>query len=294
MNQPPGGPYQQPPGGPYQPPGGPYQPPPGGPYQQPTGGPYQPPPPGGPYQPPPGGQYQPPPGQDPPYVGFPADPGYGGLPPTGAPQGPYGPQYPYGAPPPRKTHWVRNILIGVGALVVFVLFVAVLVAALAHPKSAKSGSSATGHHSASSSGGTSHGGLTANIGGGFKVTSINGAVYDVTLTKVVDPAHGSGFFNAPSSGDHLVAAVFHITGVSGRSSDDSNLDASLTGSNGQVYDPVFNAVAGYTNFNAGEFDVTAGQSETGAVTFQIPNGIKVRNIEWTVGITGNTGTWNVG
>jgi hypothetical protein len=106
-------------------------------------------------------------------------------------------------------------------------------------------------------------------------------------------ATGSDEFNQPDKGTRFVAAVFQITGVSGTATDDSNSDASLTGSNQQVYQANFSSIAGYTDFNSGDFNVTAGQSESGAVTFQVPSGVSVADIRWTVGIDNSAATWNV-
>jgi hypothetical protein len=70
-------------------------------------------------------------------------------------------------------------------------------------------------------------------------------------------------FNTPDAGTRFVAAVFRVTGTSGTSHDDVNLDATANGSDGQVYQPVFSTLAGYTNFNSGDFTVTPNVSETG-------------------------------
>jgi hypothetical protein len=79
-------------------------------------------------------------------------------------------------------------------------------------------------------------------------------------------ATGSDEFNQPDNGTRFVAAVFQITGVSGTATHDSNSDASLTGSNQQVYQANFNIIAGYTDFNSDDLNVTPGQSESGAVS----------------------------
>jgi hypothetical protein len=296
-DQPPTGSYQDPygqqqPWGQPQPQQPQYGQPPPPPYGQPQYGQPQQPPYGQPQQQPPYGQPQ----QQSPYGQPQQQSPYGQPPPL--PYGGYGPgdggqgQYPYGQPP-RKSNWLRNTLIGVGSLVVFVVVVSVIVAAV-NGNGSKKPQGSSSHPATSPSSSSATGPLTEKVGQSFKVTISSGKVYSVTLLKVVNPATGSGQFNEPSAGDHLVAAVFRITGIKGTSSDDSNLDASLTGGNGQVYEPVFNAVNGYTNFNAGDFDVTPGQSETGAVTFQLPNGVSVTNIQWTVGFGNSTGTWTVG
>jgi hypothetical protein len=208
-------------------------------------------------EPPPGGPQQEPFGQQLPYGGY--------LPSDAL-------QYPYG-PPPRRRHWVRNVFIGLGAIIAFIIVVAVITASVTSPKNPSS---------------------AATIGGTFKVTGSNDNIYSITLLKVIDPARGTGAFDEPDNGTHFVAAVFRITGVSGASSDDSDIDASVTGSNQQVYGSVFDTIVGYTNFNAGQFNVSSGQSQTGAVTFQVPNGVKVSNVQWSVGLDSSTATWNLG
>ena len=69
--------------------------------------------------------------------------------------------------------------------------------------------------------------------------------------------------------------MFTIQGITGSSSDDANNDATLIGSNGQTYTAGFNAIAGYTNFNNGDYTVSAGDNSVGAVTFQVPVAVTV-------------------
>ena len=194
------------------------------------------------------------------------------------------------APPCRKA-----LLITGGALVALILLIVVINLATSHSISPTATPSTTPSSSqaASSPAPTPSAPLTATVGGTFKVTDSSGNVYDVTLQKVIDPAAGSDQFNQPDIGTRFVAAVFKITGVSGTAKDDSNNSASLTGSNQQVYQPNFDSIAGYTNFNSGDFNVTPGQSEIGAVTFQVPSGVSAAHIQWTVGFSNSTATWNM-
>jgi hypothetical protein len=178
------------------------------------------------------------------------------------------------------------------------VIVVIVVVANSGPKATKlSGSAASsgtsGSPAAASSSSPTSAPLTASVGGSFKITDSSGNVYDVTLVRVIDPAQGSDQFNTPDNGNRFVAAVFRVTGVSGTASDDSNNDASLTGVNQQVYQADFDSIAGYTNFNGGDYNVTPGQSETGAVTFQVPTNVKVLNIQWTSGLSSSTVTWTV-
>lgn len=117
----------------------------------------------------------------------------------------------------------------------------------------------------------------------------------VALTKVIDPAQGADQFTTPGNGDRFVGAVFRITGRSGTFSDDANNDATLVGSNHQTYSADFSDIAGYTNFNHGTYNVSAGETSVGAVTFQVPLAVKVAKIECPAsgGFGGATAEWLV-
>jgi hypothetical protein len=53
------------------------------------------------------------------------------------------------------------------------------------------------------------------------------------------------------------------------------------------------SAAGYTNFNAGQINVAQGEKATGAVTFQLPTGVKVSKVQWTPAAGfGDTVQWN--
>jgi hypothetical protein len=110
---------------------------------------------------------------------------------------------------------------------------------------------------------------------------------------VIDPAQGADQFTTPDNGNRFVGAVFTITGTSGTLSDDANNDATLIGSNGQTYTADFDSIAGYTNFNNGEYNVSAGENSAGAVTFQLPLTVNVTKIEWSAngGFGGAPAEW---
>lgn len=139
---------------------------------------------------------------------------------------------------------------------------------------------------------------TATVGTSYTITDPStGIKYDVMLTKVIDPAEPANEFFAAAAGSHLVGAIFSVTGDTGTASDDANLTASLNGSDGQVYQPSFDGITGYTNFSSGDFSVVPGQTEVGAVTFAVPDGVKVASVQWTPAGgfgTGATSTWTLG
>ncbi len=134
---------------------------------------------------------------------------------------------------------------------------------------------------------------SGRIGAGYTVTDDSGNKISVTLTRVIDPAQGAGEFTSPDAGKRFVGAVSAIRGISGSVSDDADNDASLIGSNGQTYSADFNSIAGVTDFNNGEFSVSAGERSVGAVTFQVPLGVKVAIIEWSAnsGLGGPSAEW---
>lgn len=122
----------------------------------------------------------------------------------------------------------------------------------------------------------------ATVGDYFDVKDGSGNTYRVTLDKLIDPAQGADQFSTPDNGKRFVGTVFTITALSGSPKDqDANNNASVVGANGQTYTPDFNSIAGYTDFSSGQINVAQGQSVTGAVTFQVPTGVKVTRVLWS-------------
>jgi Domain of unknown function (DUF4352) len=212
-----------------------------------------------------------------------------GQPPSGGwPQGP-GPQYPYGPPPQRKKrHLGRWILLGLTGLVALIVIIAVAASGGGGVSTTPSGTGTT----ARAGGGPST--ATAGIGSYFDVQDGSGNTYRVTLDKIIDPAQGADQFTQPDNGNRFVGAVFTILAVSGSpSNEDADTDAAIIGGNGQTYTADFDSIAGYTNFNDGQINVAQGETATGAVTFQVPTGVKVSEVQWTpAGGFGNTVQWS--
>lgn len=122
----------------------------------------------------------------------------------------------------------------------------------------------------------------ATIGSSFDVKDGSGDTYQVTLINVIDPAQGADQFTTPAAGTRFVAAVFSIKALTGSpQNEDANNDAVLLGGNDQGYDTtVDNNIVGYTNFSNGNIVIAQGQTEVGAVTFQVPDGVKVAEVQW--------------
>ena len=55
----------------------------------------------------------------------------------------------------------------------------------------------------------------------------------------------------------------------------------VIGGDGQDYPADFDGIAGYTNFDDGVIQVAPGETVTGSVAFQVPNGVAVSMVQWT-------------
>lgn len=118
----------------------------------------------------------------------------------------------------------------------------------------------------------------------------------VTLVKIFDPAHSTSSYITPDAGKRFVAVDLKITN-NGTSSynDDANNNLTLIGSDNQSYTSSLYDVSDCTNFSHGEYTLAAGESATGCVTYQLPNGITAAKIQFQTnsGMSGDTGEWTV-
>ena len=133
---------------------------------------------------------------------------------------------------------------------------------------------------------------TGKVGGTFHASDSSSDI-NVTLVKIIDPAQGADQFTTPDVGKRFVGAVFTIK-ANAAYDDDANSDATITGSDGQTYSADFSDIAGYTNFNSGEVKLAAGESSTGVVVFQVPNGVTIANVKYDVSggfASGPVPTW---
>jgi len=120
------------------------------------------------------------------------------------------------------------------------------------------------------------------VGSQFDLKDGSGDTYRVTLVKVIDPAQGADQFSSPDSGKRFVGLVFTIKALTGSpQNEDANNDAVLVGRNGQNYSADFDDISGYTNFDSGTIHVAQGDTVTGAVTFQVPDGVPVSKVQWS-------------
>jgi len=136
---------------------------------------------------------------------------------------------------------------------------------------------------------------TGHLGDTFQITDdTDGWSYSVTLVKILDPAQPSDSFNTAGAGKRLVGAEFKLTGITGNAQDDSNNDAAMQGADSQLYSPVFDTLAAGTNFDSGNFSLRPGSTEIGWVAFEVPDGVKVAEVQWNPSLTGSPATWVIG
>jgi hypothetical protein len=129
------------------------------------------------------------------------------------------------------------------------------------------------------------------VGSSFSERDSDGNAYQVKLVSVISsPAVMDG---EPAAGKRVAAIVIRVTGVSGTASGDAYNDLTVNGADGQVYQPSFDTVVGYTDFNSGDFSVTPGSSQLGAVTFELPVKVNIASASWQSGLVSAPSTWEI-
>ena len=173
----------------------------------------------------------------------------------------------------KKRHWARNIFLGIIGLIALIIVIALATSSVSTTPFV-----ATGTPSPS----VTHVAAPARLGSYLDVQDSSGDTYRVALTKIIDPAHSTDQIT-PDNGKRFVGAVLTIKVISGYGpqQEDAEDDAALVGSDGQTYIPDIIPIAGYTDFAVGEVHAAPGESTTGAVTFQVPTGVKVSKVQWS-------------
>jgi hypothetical protein len=258
----------QPPWNPWQPQGQPQHPP-----QQPYG--QQPYPQG---QPPYQGQPYASPGPQPPYPG----PGYG-----------YRPQPPQ-APQRRRKRGLRKVILGAGGLLVAIIVVAAIASAGSPGHTVTTGQAAASPSVSASK--------AAKPGGAAKVGSTitlagngSGERMAVTVTKIYRHAQPASSFDAPDTGDRLVAVQFRLTDTgSAAYSDSPSNGAEVVDASGQSYQSAIENAANCPSFPGIE-NIAPGASGLGCVVFEVPQAAVMTKVQFTLdsGMGPQTGQWNV-
>jgi hypothetical protein len=128
--------------------------------------------------------------------------------------------------------------------------------------------------------------------GSETVHDANGNALSVGRPSDYDPAQGANQAYTPDAGKRFVAVDFNLHNGSGSTiSDDADSDTTVVGTDTQVYTADFSQVSECTNFNNGQYSLTPGESESGCVVFQLPTGVGIKRIAFTIGFEGDVAQW---
>jgi hypothetical protein len=134
------------------------------------------------------------------------------------------------------------------------------------------------------------------IGVPATVKAANGAVAEVTIVKVVDPATATGGYGPAPAGQHYEAIQLKILNKGPGRFDDSPMYG-VRGADSKGED--LNIQAGMPVTSGAALDVLAGvklgegDTALGYVTYKVPNGEKITRIQYTP-TGGSTGEWALG
>ena len=210
-------------------------------------------------------------------LSVPPQPMPGHPPQSGYPQGPGGPPGPQHPRPQKKSHRVRNTVLGVfGVIVIIVVILVATSGGGGSPApSGTSGGQARVRPSALRS-------PTTGVGASFNARDGRGHIYQLRLDLVMDPVQGAARPAAAKHGMRLVGVVFTVKAVRGNPRNlKAARDAVIIGSDGKTYTPGAGAIPGYANFGHGLIRVAPGASMTGALAFQMPAGVAVSRVRWS-------------
>lgn len=143
--------------------------------------------------------------------------------------------------------------------------------------------------------------LTGPVGTTFKVSGTDGndnpTSYKVEMVKWLPVAAPDNEIDAAPSGHFLAAAEIKLVGVSGDSQGDADNSLQMISTSGHVADANFGSVAAGTDFNSGSFNVAAGETEVGYVSFVVPNSQHINKVQWSddgfIGLGSPVVTWAV-
>jgi hypothetical protein len=123
-----------------------------------------------------------------------------------------------------------------------------------------------------------------SIGATQLVHDSNKNTLAVTITPLIDPATGTDQFDQPNAGYRFVAVEMNLTNQgTGTISDDANNDTHVIGTDNQAYPVDFDSVTDCTNFSYGGYTLLPGGTESGCVLFQIPLGVNVKLVQFSLG-----------
>ena len=133
----------------------------------------------------------------------------------------------------------------------------------------------------------------AHVGDTLDLQTGQGQPFQITLTKVADPATPTS--GHPSTGKRYIGVLFHLNNTSGHTlSGDSNEDVNIIGSNGRSYTTTHQTLHD-CNGALVLFKVSGGSQDNICVTFEIKKSVGVSQVQFSpaAGTATDYGQWNV-
>ena len=121
-----------------------------------------------------------------------------------------------------------------------------------------------------------------------------GRHFEMTLTKVVDHAHGTNN-SSPGHNRRFIAVLFAVKNTSDQALNaDGNADANLVGSNGQVYLPAHQSLR-ECGSQTTQFQLAGGKSGNSCVAFEVNNAVSIAKVQFfpAAGSAKDYGEWLV-
>lgn len=124
---------------------------------------------------------------------------------------------------------------------------------------------------------------------------LDGDVLEVTLVKVVDPAQGADEFTKPDTGKHFVAIQIKIVNRGQKVySDDPQMDVKVKNAAGETMSIAFATTTAGADMPS-SVDLTPGDTALGYVDFQVPDGQKITQVQYTLsGLDDHVAQWTIG
>jgi hypothetical protein len=133
------------------------------------------------------------------------------------------------------------------------------------------------------------------IGKPVLIAGFGGDRARVTVVKLIDPSTPANSLMGASPGSRLVAVEVRIFNAGTTTLHDDVLnDLTVVGANRETYDPDLASAAGCPDFDDGAFSLTRGASATGCAELQLPDGVAVQRVTFTLesGEGPQTGVWS--
>jgi hypothetical protein len=195
-------------------------------------------------------------------------------------------------PPPRRRHTARNVIGGLGALIVVIIGISVA-ANSGHSVKTSGTPAGTGQSAAAAQSPAS-----ARIGSEITLAGDgSGEQMAVTVTKVIGRASPGDEFTQAPAGDRLYAVQFRLkdTGSAAYSDAPSN-GAAVVDSAGQSYQSALADTASGCAPFPGTENIAPGDSGLGCIVFEVPAKARITQVQFTLdsGFGPQTGQWDVG